>query len=74
MGDVALVEDETAVERQWSSYGFVSLVAADIFTEAGEYLGKACVLPNLHAWHASQQQVVGASTSLPPASPSAFRS
>ena len=36
-----LVQDETALERQWSSYGLDTLVSCDIFTETGDYLGKA---------------------------------
>ena len=40
VGDVALVEDSLAIERQWSSYGFLNLIFCDIFTERGEYLGK----------------------------------
>lgn len=28
------------MERQWSSYGYYTLVACDIYTQSGEYLGK----------------------------------
>lgn len=35
-----LVDSEDAVERQWSSYGYFTIVSCDIYTQNGEYLGK----------------------------------
>ena len=40
VGDVALVHDESAVERRWSSYGLSTVVGCDVVTERGVYVGR----------------------------------
>lgn len=40
VGDVILVNDESALERDHSVYGLYPLVGSEVITETGEFLGR----------------------------------